>query len=479
MKVEEHRSLWSAIQQFPLDDPNAAVTFSHKLAAKQNWPAFYTERVIAEYRKFLFLCCISPNGASPSQAVDEAWHLHLTYTRSYWIDLCKNTLGKDIHHHPSRGGDEEDHKHRDWYKETLDLYQSIFESPPPDDIWPPPPELQFHFPEPDWGIRNEVIALIVMLLTLPLIISASLHSVLSPFSLNGPQFLVFFPLLAVSCIIGYVILQNEKGRVLRQLVTEHFPADATPFQMAQFLFGKHRAIQAGIVDLLRRNLIGLTDDNRFIVHKKWYNEPANEQNPLVAGLLKDQNERIDYNGIATEWYNEDAIKHPVLQKMYHLAYHKEPLLKKYHLLLIPFVVGIIRIFQGGYNDKPLNNLLFECFLLLFVSIGLTSVLSRKGIVLTRVKNLAKDLQHNGTLYSDQVVSAYSIHGNDTLTWFAEGAVLTAIFAPYPVLNHDKQTNTNSSCSSCSSCTSGGSGGDGGGGCSGGGCGGCGGGCGGD
>ncbi len=61
-----------------------------------------------------------PTGASPSQAVDEASapapHLH----QSYWIDLCKNTLHKDIHHHPSRGGDEEDHKHRDWYAETLD-----------------------------------------------------------------------------------------------------------------------------------------------------------------------------------------------------------------------------------------------------------------------------------------------------------------------------------------------------------------------
>ncbi len=58
MKVEEHSSLWSAIQQFPLDDPNAAITFSHKLAAKAKLVALFTERVITEYRKFLFLCCI-------------------------------------------------------------------------------------------------------------------------------------------------------------------------------------------------------------------------------------------------------------------------------------------------------------------------------------------------------------------------------------------------------------------------------------
>ncbi|WP_205509051.1 hypothetical protein [Longitalea arenae] len=475
MKVEEHRSLWNAIEQFPLDDPHAAVTFSHKLAAKQNWSAFYTERVIAEYRKFLFLCCISPDGASPSQAVDEAWHLHLTYTRSYWIDLCKNTLGKDIHHHPSRGGDDEDHKHRDWYKETLVLYQSIFESPPPDDIWPPPLEIQQHFPEPRYSISNETIALIIMLLTLPLIVSAYLHKVLSPFSLNGRQFLVFFPLLALSCIIGYVILQNEKGRALKQLVTEQFPTDATPFQIAQFLFGKHRAIQAGIVDLLRRNLIGLTNDNRFILHRNWYSKPVNEQNPLIPGFLNEQYDSINYEGIATEWYNEEAIKHPVLQKLYHLAYHKEPLLKEYHLLLIPYAVLVIRFIQGLVYHKPLWNLFSECFILVFVSAILTSALSRRKMVLLKAEKLAKELQHDGSLYSDQVVSAYSMFGNDTLTWFAEGAALTAIFAPFPVLNHDKRSVTNSSCSSCSSCS--GSGGDGGGGCSGGGCGGGCGGCG--
>ena len=166
MKIEEHSSLWSAIQQFPLDDPNAEISFSRKLSAKQNWSPTFTDRVIEEYRKFLFLCCISPNGASPAQAVDEAWHLHLTYTKSYWIDLCKNTLNKDIHHHPSGGGDEEDHRHRDWYKATLDLYQAVFESPPPNDIWPPPREYESHLHPPAWIIRKEVLALIVLLLTL-------------------------------------------------------------------------------------------------------------------------------------------------------------------------------------------------------------------------------------------------------------------------------------------------------------------------
>ena len=104
MNLKENQLLWNKIQQFAFDEPNVEITFSKKLAREQKWSASYTQRVIEEYRRFIFLCCISPNGASPSKAVDEAWHLHLTYTRSYWEAFCKNTLGKDIHHYPSGGG---------------------------------------------------------------------------------------------------------------------------------------------------------------------------------------------------------------------------------------------------------------------------------------------------------------------------------------------------------------------------------------
>ncbi|THU41025.1 hypothetical protein FAM09_02605 [Niastella caeni] len=468
MKIEEHSGLWSAIQQFPLDDPNAEITFSSKLSAKQKWSPTFTERVVEEYRKFIFLCCISPNGASPSQAVDEAWHLHLTYTKSYWIDLCKNTLGKDIHHYPSRGGDEEDHKHLDWYAATLTLYQSVFESPPPNDIWPPPPEYEL-IPEPTWSIRNEVIALILMLLLFTLTVSAYLHKDLFPFSLDGPQFLVFFPLLAITCIICYVILQNEKGRALHQLVTTHFPTDATVYQLAQFLYGKHRAVQTAIVDLVRRNLLGLTSDKQFIVYRNRYYRPDNEQNPLIAGFLNEESSSVTYDMIACNWYNDESNMHPVLQKLYLLAYHKEPFFKRYHLLMVPYAVGIARLFQGLANGKDVGYLFWEMVLLVLASMALTKMVSRKAIIFKKVEVLARLQQDVGSLYGDKLVGEFAMDGNDAINWFSDGIVLAGIFSVYPVIDHTKAANVTGSCSSCSG---------GGGGCSGGGGGGCGGGCGG-
>ena len=32
----------------------------------------------------------------PSDEVDQAWHLHLVYTRSYWGEFCPNVLGKPL-----------------------------------------------------------------------------------------------------------------------------------------------------------------------------------------------------------------------------------------------------------------------------------------------------------------------------------------------------------------------------------------------
>jgi hypothetical protein len=115
VQLKAHRDLWIKIQNFPLDNIKAAVKFSDKLASKQGWSNPFTKRAIEEYRKFMLLCCISEKGASPSQVVDEVWHLHLTYTQSYWTDFCRDTVGKDIHHHPSAGGDAENHKHEEWY----------------------------------------------------------------------------------------------------------------------------------------------------------------------------------------------------------------------------------------------------------------------------------------------------------------------------------------------------------------------------
>jgi hypothetical protein len=129
-------ALWVRIQQFALDDAESALPFSRRLARENGWSRHYAVRVISEYKKFCYLALTTGCQVTPSDAVDQAWHLHLIYTQSYWNEFCGRVLRRPLHHNPTRGGAEQRDKYRDLYSGTLDLYQRVFNVSPPEDIWP-------------------------------------------------------------------------------------------------------------------------------------------------------------------------------------------------------------------------------------------------------------------------------------------------------------------------------------------------------
>jgi hypothetical protein len=132
--VTAARILWGKLLAFKFDDIDAERPFSQRLAEEQGWEPDFTVRVIEEYRKFVFLMMAADHMCVPSKIVDEAWHLHLLYTRSYWEELCTKTLGRIIHHGPGKGGKKEDAKYADFYSQTLNTYAEFF-GEPPQDIW--------------------------------------------------------------------------------------------------------------------------------------------------------------------------------------------------------------------------------------------------------------------------------------------------------------------------------------------------------
>lgn len=121
-----------------IDDPEAAFPFSARLARDGGWSRAHTQRVLEEYRRFLYLAMTAGHPVSPPAPVDEAWHLHLLYTRSYWEDLVPHVLGTPLHHGPTRGGQAETAKFGYWYARTLTSYRTAFGAEPPADIWPSP-----------------------------------------------------------------------------------------------------------------------------------------------------------------------------------------------------------------------------------------------------------------------------------------------------------------------------------------------------
>ncbi|MCW1883217.1 hypothetical protein OKA04_00650 [Luteolibacter flavescens] len=125
------------LESFELDEPSAPFPFSARLARENGWSREFSRRVIVEYKRFVWLAMRAGHPVTPSEEVDEAWHLHLCYTRSYWDGMCGGVLGKPLHHGPTEGGEKEDAIFADWYERTLESYRRLFGEELPADIWPP------------------------------------------------------------------------------------------------------------------------------------------------------------------------------------------------------------------------------------------------------------------------------------------------------------------------------------------------------
>jgi hypothetical protein len=131
-----HDPLWRALDAMRIEPGGAAITFAAKLARENGWDPAYAQGVASEYRRFLYLAATGDAPATPSEAVDRAWHLHLTYSRHYWDELCGRILGRPLHHDPSLGGAAEDQRHHEQYAATLERYRATFGGELPADIWP-------------------------------------------------------------------------------------------------------------------------------------------------------------------------------------------------------------------------------------------------------------------------------------------------------------------------------------------------------
>jgi len=133
---DEQQKLWNEIKSFELDEPEISLSFTDRLARENGWSIEYSTRAILEYKKFIFLLTITTHPLTPSDQVDQVWHLHLLYTHSYWEDFCEKVIKRKIHHGPTKGGETEKTKYTNWYEKTKQLYLETFKTETPKDIWP-------------------------------------------------------------------------------------------------------------------------------------------------------------------------------------------------------------------------------------------------------------------------------------------------------------------------------------------------------
>ncbi len=210
---DHEKQLWNRIKEFQFDEPEVAFSFSDRLANENNWKKDFAIRAIEEYRKFIYLCCVAGHQVTPSDEVDQVWHLHLTFTKSYWKELCEKVLEKELHHNPTKGGKVEEKKFDLCYSKTLVSYRNHFGVNPPVDLWP---NGTTRFQNANHirvdALRNWIIkkpqrririAFVVLLL--------SIGGLLNVQAYDNKDVIVGFGVMAVIAVIGIITWRNGGG----------------------------------------------------------------------------------------------------------------------------------------------------------------------------------------------------------------------------------------------------------------------------
>lgn len=453
----KYRNLWEKVERFELDEPGASKTFTDRLMLEQNWSRGFANKAIAEYKRFMVMCVVLPEGASPSYVVDQVWHLHLTYTKSYWVDFCRNTLGKDVHHIPSKGGKDEEYRHIKWYQDTLRHYEALFGIRPPQDVW----LNRVKAPRAVQGDMSKYRMILVGgTCCLPLLVSLALYQKWNMFTIDGPSFLVFFGVCMVGLASMYFWYMNQEVHNLKHGNTIPIPDHMSVYKVANFLKGKAFALNCAMINLVAMGKLEVYDESSYtVMPDPMSTDEEYLDNPLhtvlksygVGKIVKHQDlvAYTYFNGFVKEF--EANLKHLL------------PMITFFPVALLE-VMGILRCIQGVYHDKPIAILLFLMVALGLIVYVVTMIklddveIAYRQKVRERYMHLWKE-DEQYTLTRD-----FAIFGHKMLYLIPSLALVSSFYIPNTqVSSNDSGGGGDSGCSS-SSCGS----------SCGGGCGGCGG-----
>jgi len=281
----QQTELYKRIQAFALDWPDSQLSFSQRLAKDNGWSLGYTQRAIEEYKKFIFLAVAAGHPVTPSDQIDQVWHLHLTYTRSYWQEFCPKILQTTLHHEPTRGGSSEQLKFGSWYSKTLESYEQFFGHIPPIDIWPKPKDRfgrDLHFirinTQQSWilskpnftvffkpQLRKIGIFTFLVLLSLMITSCQIISQIPNPINFTGSEFLTFYIFLGVMGIALAAWLRFSLCLVSAN--TKQQP-DLNTYEIAFLAGGNHRMIMAAITSLVKQGYVEVLKEGKLVVTGK-------------------------------------------------------------------------------------------------------------------------------------------------------------------------------------------------------------------
>ncbi|WP_279358532.1 TIGR04222 domain-containing membrane protein [Methylobacterium indicum] len=219
-------ALWERIRSHPFEHPDQVLDFTRRLARDRDWSLAFARAAVEAYRRFCFLACTSGEPVTPSEEVDEVWHLHLTYSRDYWEVWCGAVLRTALHHNPTSGGPAEQGRYARQYAATLARHEAYF-GPPDPALWPGTGERFGRRPRyrivdtrrslvvarPRLG-RRLLPALAGAILLAP---RPALALPLNPLDWPGPPFLWLDGILAAGALLVGVVLRARCRQAVRMV----------------------------------------------------------------------------------------------------------------------------------------------------------------------------------------------------------------------------------------------------------------------
>ncbi len=493
--------LLARIEAFAIDAPGVALSFTARLARENGWSAAYAARVVTEYKRFVYLAMQAGHPVTPSEDVDQAWHLHMVYTRSYWTKFCGEILPRPLHHDPTAGGASEGAKFHDWYARTLESYEREFGSAPPDDVWPSVAQRFATAGQQRWvdpgqywivpklRLLNGIRAFVGKLhrpgltaLTLLMVLSvatgcASLQSRgVNVFDWDGPAFLWFYVLcLGLASVVAY------RRKRLSLAASEPASDEALaldPYSLAYLKGGPALVAQAAVMKLVG---LGCLEVKKGFVNVTVQKLPLPEDITLepiesrLLGALSHESKTMTRLEIMPALKSSFEEIRAQLERRGLLQSAGERTSQGCAIMLPMLLcmgLGIIKVIVGLSRDKPVFFLvaLIVITLILGMIIANRPHRTRKGSAILGQHRSAWQAEQSSPSYvanMSLIPLALACGGNDALApWGLDQT------ANHVGKNIAPQSNSSSGCGSSSSgCGSSGCGGSG----CGGGCGGCGGG----
>lgn len=370
--TDGERALWQRLAAHPFECADAGLDFTAKLAREQGWSREEARAAVQEYRKFCFLAVSAGHAVTPSEEVDQVWHLHLTYTRDYWDVFCPQVLGMRLHHEGTDGQRDTRARHRNDYADTLASYQRWFGAPP-ERFWPGSAArfaaathrwvnrqsywliAKPHWPCFDWRRFAAAVAALFA-------VGTAQALPLNPLDWGGPAFIGLYLLLLVAAFVA--------AKLWRSALSDNGRSDGgsglDALQVAWLAGGQRRAVDAGVAELMSTGALRWEDK-----------EPVRGENDAPSGPLSQLRNAVLAQAKAKKPQPTlfakalDSVRKSLEQRglLLDAADERRARLLPALLPALVLALGIAKIVVGLSRDRPIGFLGFLCVITFLVVLG--------------------------------------------------------------------------------------------------------------